>query len=65
MSVAAASKEKIVALSLDIEDKEKVIQLLERKVDAARARLSDLDDAVSQQYQRIIQVIILRQFTLY
>lgn len=50
------SKEKIVALTLDIEDKEKVIVLLERKVELARSQLNDLDDNVSQRFQRVTQV---------
>lgn len=53
---AVASKERIVALSLEIEDKEKVIAILERKVEVGRAQLNDLDEACSQKYQRRLQV---------
>lgn len=56
---SVVSKEKIVALTLDIEDKEKVIVLLERKVELARSQLNDLDDNVSQRFQRVTQVIFI------
>ncbi len=59
---SVVSKEKIMALSLDIEDKEKVIILLERKVESARSQLSDLDDLVSQRFQRITQVSVVKYF---
>lgn len=60
--MSVVNKEKIVALSLDIEDKEKVIALLSRKLELARSQLTDIDDSVSQKYQRLTQVMYLFYF---
>jgi hypothetical protein len=48
-------KEKIIAINVEIEDKDKVIVLLERKLELARASLSDIDEIINAQYQRQIQ----------
>lgn len=49
-------KDQLVALTLDLEDKTKVEELLRRKVNAVKAQLPRIEEDVKQRYQTILQV---------
>jgi len=49
-------KEQLVNLALELEDKEKITVLLERKIAQERDRLKNSEEEVNITYSRIIEV---------
>ena len=58
MSAASNLRDQIAALTIDIDDKEKVCSLLRRKIDKERDRLSGIEPDVAEEYTGLIKVWI-------
>jgi hypothetical protein len=60
MSVSSVAniKEQLIALKIEIEDKDKVIRLLERKAEIARQDSARSDEKVVEQYKSKLEVSI-------
>jgi predicted nucleic acid-binding Zn-ribbon protein len=50
-------KEQIVTLNVDLEDKEKTLELLEKKLKVAREEVKSCEERIHDKYQQILQVI--------
>lgn len=51
-------KEQLVSLALDLEDKEKVKLLLEKKIEHERSKLRHIEEDVGLGYRKLIQVCL-------
>ena len=50
------SKEQLIKLQIDIEDRGKVCTILQNKIDKQRCLLSNIEREVKEQYQQVLEV---------
>ncbi len=48
-------KEQIVSLTVDLEDKEKTYELLQKKLTIERKDVSQLEEKIHEKYERLLQ----------
>lgn len=55
----ASIRERLVASNLEIEERNEVIVLLERKLELTKQQLSEVDENVAVDYQRQLRVSLI------